>query len=47
MKKTQAIPRVRLLKDEERVIEIAKMLSGKEMSDAALQNARVLFKNAN
>lgn len=39
--------RIRLLKDEERVIEIAKMLSGKEMSDAAIQNARVLLKKLN
>lgn len=39
--------RIRLLNEEERVIEIAKMLSGKEMSDAAIQNARVLLKKLN
>lgn len=39
--------RIRLLKGEERVVEIAKMLSGKEMSDAAIQNARVLLKKVN
>ncbi len=42
--KTATHTRIRLLKEEERVIEIAKMLSGTEMSDAAIQNARVLLK---
>jgi len=44
--KTATRTRIRLLKEEERVIEIAKMLSGKEMSDAAIQNARVLLKKS-
>ncbi len=33
------------LKGDERIIEIAKMLSGADLSDAALDNARALFKN--
>ena len=36
---------IRLLEDKERITEIAKMLSGKEISDAALENAKNLLKN--
>jgi DNA repair protein RecN (Recombination protein N) len=35
--------RLKLLNNEERVIEIAKMLSGKDVSEAAINNARVLL----
>jgi len=34
---------IKLLSEEDRVMEIAKMLSGKEMSKAAIENARVLL----
>ena len=36
--------RIRKLKPEERVNEIARMLSGEEVTDAALSNARVLLR---
>jgi DNA repair protein RecN (Recombination protein N) len=36
---------IKLLTQEERHIEIAKMLSGKELTDAAMENARELLKN--
>jgi DNA repair protein RecN (Recombination protein N) len=36
---------VKLLNDEERHIEIARMLSGEELTEAAMQNARELLKN--
>ncbi len=36
---------IRLLNAKERITEIAKMLSGKEVSEAALENARNLLKN--
>jgi DNA repair protein RecN (Recombination protein N) len=36
--------RIRKLKKEERVTEIARMLSGEEVSDEALSNARVLLR---
>lgn len=36
---------IRLLNKNERIAEIAKMLSGKEVSEAALENARNLLKN--
>ncbi|MCG8701136.1 MAG: DNA repair protein RecN, partial [Bacteroidales bacterium] len=36
---------VKLLSDDERLQEIAKMLSGEELSEAALENARVLLNN--
>ena len=36
--------RIRKLKNEERVTEIARMLSGEEVSDEALSNARVLLR---
>jgi len=35
--------RIKLLNTEERIIEIAKMLSGEEITPAALENARVLL----
>jgi DNA repair protein RecN (Recombination protein N) len=34
---------MRLLNQQERVMEIAKMLSGKELTDAAVENARALL----
>lgn len=36
---------MKLLNQEERHLEIAKMLSGKELTDAAMENARELLKN--
>ena len=36
---------IKLLNNEERHIEIARMLSGEELTEAALQNARELLKN--
>jgi DNA repair protein RecN (Recombination protein N) len=36
---------MKLLNPEERHLEIAKMLSGKELTDAAMENARELLKN--
>ncbi len=36
---------IKLLTPEERVVEIAKMLSGEKMSDAAILNARELLKS--
>ena len=36
---------IKLLQGEERVAEIAKMLSGEQISDAAIKNARVLLNN--
>jgi DNA repair protein RecN (Recombination protein N) len=36
--------RIRKLQKEERVTEIARMLSGEEVSDEALSNARVLLR---
>jgi DNA repair protein RecN (Recombination protein N) len=37
--------KIKLLKGEERVVEIAKMLSGEQISNAAITNARVLLNN--
>jgi DNA repair protein RecN (Recombination protein N) len=37
--------KMKLLKGEERVVEIAKMLSGEQISEAAITNARVLLNN--
>jgi DNA repair protein RecN (Recombination protein N) len=39
------VTRIRQLDSEERVVEIAKLLSGKEVTDAALSNARELLRN--
>lgn len=39
------VTRIRRLKADERVVEIAKLLSGKEVTDAALSNARELLRN--
>jgi DNA repair protein RecN (Recombination protein N) len=39
--------RIKNLNKEERVEEIAKMLSGNELSKAAVENAKVLLKNKN
>lgn len=36
---------IKLLKGEDRVVEIAKMLSGEQISEAAIKNARVLLNN--
>ncbi len=38
---------LRLLKPDERVFEIAKMLSGKDLSEAAIENARILLNQLN
>jgi DNA repair protein RecN (Recombination protein N) len=40
------VTRIKLLGSEERIIEIAKMLSGEEITPAALENARVLLGNS-
>jgi DNA repair protein RecN (Recombination protein N) len=37
------VTRMKLLNSEERLVEIAKMLSGEEITPAALENARVLL----
>ena len=39
----EVISKVRQLNDDERIVEIAKMLSGTEISDQALENAKVLM----
>jgi DNA repair protein RecN (Recombination protein N) len=36
--------RIRKLQSEERITEIARMLSGEELSEEALSNARVLLR---
>lgn len=41
----QTISQIQKLTHEERIVEVAKMLSGAEMSDAALENARTLLSN--
>lgn len=38
---------LRLLSNDERVMEIAKMLSGKDLSEAAIENARILLNQMN
>jgi DNA repair protein RecN (Recombination protein N) len=40
---TGTVSRMRQLSDEERVTEIAQMLSGSNVSDAAIENARALL----
>ncbi len=37
---------IKLLSSEDRLMEIAKMLSGKEMSEAAVENARILLSSS-
>jgi len=37
---------VRKLTDQERIVEIAKMLSGEKLTDAAIENARHLIRNS-
>lgn len=39
----RTVSQVRMLSEEERIREIARMLSGKEINDAALENARALL----
>lgn len=46
MKKGQTRTHLRSLTEDERVKEIARMLSGEEMTDAALKNARELLQAA-
>ena len=41
--KERTVSNVRILQPEERVMEIARMLSGKEINEAALSNARALL----
>ena len=40
----QAVSRMTMLSPEERIREIAQMLSGSDVSDAAIQNAKTLLK---
>ncbi len=40
------ITRVKLLSDTERIIEVARLLSGSEISDVAIENAKELLKSA-
>jgi len=42
---TKTISNIRKLSHEDRVVEVAKMLSGSTLSDAALENARALLNN--
>ena len=42
----ETVSHIRLLTDEERVQELAKLLSGEEVTDASLENARELLRNA-
>ena len=42
---TNTTTQVKILSDEERVYEISKMLSGEEVDNLALENARNLIKN--
>ncbi len=42
----ETVSHIRLLTDEERVQELAKLLSGAEVTDASLENARELLRNA-
>ncbi|TAJ10463.1 DNA repair protein RecN [Marinilabiliaceae bacterium JC017] len=41
----QTVSQIKQLTEEERIVEVAKMLSGSELSDAALSNARSLLQN--
>lgn len=43
--KERTVSQIKKMSHEDRVVEIAKMLSGAELSDAALENARTLLKN--
>jgi DNA repair protein RecN (Recombination protein N) len=40
-----AVSKIERLSDEQRVLEIARMLSGSTLTDAAVANARSLLKN--
>jgi DNA repair protein RecN (Recombination protein N) len=42
-KQKESITDIRLLDQEERVLELAKMLSGEELTEAAISNARELL----
>ena len=44
---TETNSHIRLLSDEELVVEIAHMLSGAKLTEAALNNARALMEVAN
>ena len=44
---TQTVTSVQRLSDEEHVTEIARMLSGSELNQAAIDNARALINNSN
>ena len=41
----KAVTNIRQLDEQERIMEVARMLSGSELSDAAIENARVLLNN--
>ena len=42
----ETVSNIRLLSDEERVLELAKLLSGEQVTDASLENARELLRTA-
>jgi DNA repair protein RecN (Recombination protein N) len=42
--KDSTLTRVRLLNNEERILEVARLLSGSEVTEAAMRNARELLK---
>ena len=42
----ETVSNIRLLTEEERVQELAKLLSGEAVTDASLENARELLRNA-
>jgi len=43
--KDKTISNIKKLSHEDRVVEVAKMLSGSTLSDVALENARSLLRN--
>ena len=42
----ETVSNIRLLSDEERVLELAKLLSGEQVTEASLENARELLRTA-
>ena len=42
----ETVSNIRLLSEEERVLELAKLLSGEQVTDASLENARELLRSA-
>jgi len=41
---TRSITQIKKISGEERIVEIAKMLSGQQLTEASMQNARELLK---